>query len=332
MPILPLPDYCPPLPFCSATIATVYPPIFRMTPLTAPNRERIELPDTDFLDFDWHRSRTGETRKLVIVSHGLEGHARKKYVLGMARMLTGLGHDVACWCQRGCSDEPNRLPRSYHSGETDDLHAVIMHCLSTGRYDEISLIGFSMGGNQILKYLGENPDRIPPQVVNAATFSVPCDLDATERMIALPSRHIYFEYFMRGLRRTIREKSDRFPNVIDSTRLRGIKTLRDFDDRFTAPSNGFTDAADYYAQSSSLQFLQHIRIPTLLVNALNDPFLAPSCYPTQDAETNPNLFLEMPKYGGHVGFVLGGKENIYWSEHRAAQFLTQTNTKQTAAV
>jgi len=286
-------------------------------------RERIELPDTDFLDFDWHRSRTGETRKLVIVSHGLEGHARKKYVLGMAHMFTGLGFDTACWCQRGCGDEPNRLPRSYHSGETNDLHAVILHCISTGRYDEISLVGFSMGGNQILKYLGEAPDRVPPQVVTAATFSVPCDLDATERIIALPSRHIYFEYFMRGLRRAIREKGDRFPDEIDSTRLRGIRTLRDFDDRFTAPSNGFDDAADYYARSSSLQFLKNIRIPTLLANAQDDPFLAPECYPMHEAEANPNLFLEIPEHGGHVGFVLNDGDNVYWSEKRAAHFLTQ---------
>lgn len=323
MPILPPPEYQPPLPFRFGNIATLYPPLFRLTPITAPMRERIELPDTDFLDFDWHRSRIGETRKLVIVSHGLEGHARKKYILGMAHMFTGLGFDVACWCQRGCSDEPNRLPRSYHSGETNDLHAVITHCLSTGRYDEISLIGFSMGGNQILKYLGEKPDRIPPQVISAATFSVPCDLDATERVIALPSRHIYFEYFMRGLRRTIREKGKRFPNEIDPTQLRGIKTLRDFDDRFTAPSNGFKDAADYYARSSCLQFLKDIRIPTLLVNAQDDPFLGPECYPLREAENNPNMFLEMPEHGGHVGFVLNGGNNVYWSEKRAAQFLIQ---------
>nr|WP_321514603.1 alpha/beta fold hydrolase [uncultured Pseudodesulfovibrio sp.] len=323
MPILPIPDYLPPFPFRSGNIATLYPPLFRLTPLTAPRHERIELPDTDFLDFDWHRSRTGETRKLVIVSHGLEGHARKKYVLGMAHTFTNLGFDVACWCQRGCSQEQNRLPRSYHSGETNDLHSVVMHCLSTNQYDEISLIGFSMGGNQILKYLGEEPDRVPAQVVTAAVFSVPCDLDATERVIARPSRYIYFEYFMRGLRRTIREKGKRFPNEIDATRLNGIRTLRDFDDRFTAPTNGFKDAAEYYARSSSLQFLKNIRIPTLLANAQDDPFLAPECYPLHEAENNPHLFLEMPEHGGHVGFVLSNEDNTYWSEKRAAQFLTE---------
>ncbi|MCJ2162976.1 MULTISPECIES: alpha/beta fold hydrolase [unclassified Pseudodesulfovibrio] len=321
MPVLPTPDYQPPLPFLFGNLATVYPPLFRLTPLTAPEPERIELADTDFLDLDWHRCRTGETRGLAIVSHGLEGNSRKKYMLGMARMATGAGWDTVCWSQRGCSSEPNRLPRSYHSGETDDLHEVILHCLSTGRYDRIVLIGFSMGGNQILKYLGEAPDRVPAQVAAAATFSVPCDLSAAERII---SRHrIYFEYFMKGLRSKMRDKGVRFPDVVNASRLKGIRTLREFDDRFTAPMGGFLDANDYYTRASSLQFLKDIRIPTLLVTAQDDPFMAPSCYPVLDATTNPKLFLEMPRYGGHVGFVLGGRDNVYWSECRTKAFLDE---------
>jgi len=326
MPVLPIPDYTPPLPFRFANFATLYPPLFRLTPLTAPERERIELPDGDFLDFDWHRSRTGETRKLVIISHGLEGNSRKKYVLGMARMATELGWDAACWCQRGCSGEPNRLIRSYHSGETGDIHAVISHCLSTGRYDEIALIGFSMGGNQILKYLGENPKKVPTQVVKAVTFSVPCDLAACGRVIALPSRRVYFEYFMKGLRKKVRSKEKLFPSEVDSSRLKGIESLRDFDDRFTAPSCGFTDASDYYAQSSSLQFLPDINVPTLLVNALDDPFLPDECYPIREATANANLSLMTPDYGGHVGFVLSGSDNVYWSEIQALAFLENNET------
>lgn len=324
MPILPSPGYTPPIPFRSGNIATLFPPLFRLTPMTAPVRERIELPDGDFLDFDWHRSRIGETRKLVVVSHGLEGHARKKYVLGMARMATGMGYDAVCWCQRSCGDEMNRLVRSYHSGETGDLHAIITHCLSTGQYDQVALIGFSMGGNQILKYLGENPTLVPEQVAAAITFSVPCDLDATEKVIAKPSRRIYFEYFMKGLRHKTRIKSDMFPDQVDATQLKSVRSLRDFDDLFTAPSAGFKDAADYYSRSSSLQFLDAIQVPTLLVNAQDDPFLAPECYPLAQAEANPSLSLEMPEYGGHVGFVLGGADNVYWSELRAADFIGET--------
>ncbi|BCS90179.1 YheT family hydrolase [Pseudodesulfovibrio sediminis] len=323
MPILPPPDYTPSLPFRFGNIATLYPPLFRLTPITAPEPERIELEDGDFLDFDWHRCRSGESRKLVIVTHGLEGHARKKYVLGMARMATENGYDAVCWAQRGCSGEMNRLPRTYHSGETGDIHAVITHCLSTGRYDEIALIGFSMGGNQTLKYLGEAPDKVPAQVTHAVAFSVPCDLAACSRIIALPSRRIYFEYFMKGLRKKIRKKEKLFPGTVDSSHLKGIRSLHEFDDRYTAPFSGFNNADDYYTRSSSLQFLPAISVPTLLVNAMDDPFLSDECYPVQHATDNPNLFLETPDYGGHVGFVDGGKENVYWSEKRAQAFLAR---------
>lgn len=323
MPILPDPDYRPPLPFTSGNLATLYPPPFRATPLTNPQRERIEMPDNDFLDLDRHDCRTGISRKLIVVSHGLEGNSRKKYVLGMARMGTGIGYDVACWNQRGCGSEPNRLPRSYHSGETNDLHSVITHCIQSGKYDDITLVGFSMGGNQILKYLGEDPDRVPKQVKRAVTFSVPCDLSATEEVISRPSRRIYFEYFMQGLREKVRTKSQLFPNQVDASQLKGITTLRQFDDRYTAPANGFLDGSDYYTKSSSKQFLMSIGIPTLLVQAQNDPFLAPRCFPEEEALSCPNFFLEMPRYGGHVGFVAWNDQNEYWSEQRVKSFLLE---------
>ncbi|MBI9078643.1 MAG: alpha/beta fold hydrolase [Pseudodesulfovibrio sp.] len=321
MPILPTPDYSPPLPFRNGNLATLYPPVFRTTPGTNPCHERIETPDNDFLDMDWHACRIGKSRRLAIISHGLEGHSRKKYILGMARMVTGLGYDAACWTQRGCGKAINRHARFYHSGETDDLHAVVTHCLKTRNYDEIMLIGFSMGGNQILKYLGKNASRVPAEITTAATFSVPCDLGATERLISKPTMRIYFEYFMLGLRQKIRAKGRMFPDVVNPAELNGINSLRQFDDRFTAPLNGFKDAEEYYTRSSCKQFLKSIRIPTLLVNAQNDPFLPHECYPMDEAETNSNLFLEMPKHGGHVGFVLNHGDNVYWSENRIKKFL-----------
>ncbi len=307
--------------FRSGNIATLYPPIFRKTPAAVPRNERIKTPDDDFLGMDWHACRTGKTRRLAIISHGLEGHSRKKYVLGMARMATGMGHDAVCWVQRGCGNEINRSPRFYHSGETSDLHTIITHCLETGKYDEITLIGFSLGGNQILKYLGEKPEHVPDEVKAAATFSVPCDLAATEQAISKPSRRIYLEYFMMGLRKKIHAKAKMFPELVNPADLKGITALRQFDDRFTAPLNGFTDAADYYARSSCTQYLPDIHVPTLLVNAQNDPFLQPQCYPVAEAEANPNLFLEMPKYGGHVGFISNEGNNVYWSEKRVSDFL-----------
>ncbi|BDQ35229.1 YheT family hydrolase [Pseudodesulfovibrio portus] len=324
MPILPTPDYRPSPPFRFGNVSTLYPSLLRTPPvLPEPETRRVELDDGDFLDYDLHSSQTGPARGVVVISHGLEGNSRRKYVLGMALMATGLGFDAVCWSQRGCSSEPNRLERCYHSGETGDLHAVIAHCLDAGGYDTAALIGFSMGGNQILKYLGEDPAKVPDAVKAAAVFSVPCDLDGCEQVLALPSRKLYFKYFMRGLSRKIRDKAAMFPGRVDAELLRGIRTLRDFDDRFTAPANGFRDAADYYAKSSCLQFLPNVAVPALVVNSLDDPFMSPSCYPRREAEANPDLFLEMPDFGGHVGFVLTGNGNVYWSEKRAASFLTE---------
>lgn len=322
MPLLPIPDYHPAAPFRAAHISTLYPTLFRPAPVLGhPVRERVKTPDNDFLLVDRHDSRVGKSRNLAVISHGLEGDSRRKYVLGMARMATGLGWDAACWNQRGCGGEPNDLPRSYHSGATEDLHAVITHCLKDGGYDRVALIGFSLGGNQILKYLGEAPDRVPAEVAGAVTFSVPCDLGGSERVLARPSRRIYVEYFMRGLRGKVQCKAARFPDAVPEDLLDGVRTLRDFDDRYTGPYHGFRDAADYYARASSLQFLEDVRVPTLLVNAANDPFLTPSCYPEDVARNNSNLFLEIPHWGGHVGFASPGPDNVYWSETRAEAFL-----------
>lgn len=325
MPVLATPDYLPPRFLRYANTATLYPSLLRPAIQADPLTERIELTDGDFLDVDRHPSRIGLSRKLAVISHGLEGNARRKYVLGMARMMTGLGFDAACWNQRGCGPEMNRLPRFYHSGETEDLHAVLTHCLENGQYDQAVLIGFSMGGNQILKYLGEAPERVPSEVAGATVFSVPCDLSATERVLAKPSRLIYVEYFMHGLRKKVHAKASRFPDHIDPAGLSGCHSLRLFDDRYTAPLNGFRDAADYYAKASSIGRLDAIRVPTLLVNAADDPFLARECYPVGQAEANANLFLEMPDFGGHVGFATPGPENIYWSEKRAGAFALEVS-------
>ena len=323
MPVLPVPDYRPPRLLRRAHISTLYPTLLRQRPLMGGgHRERVTTPDKDFLLVDRHASRIGLSRKLAVISHGLEGDSQRKYVLGMARAVTGLGWDACCWNQRGCGGEPNALPRSYHSGETNDLHTVVTHCLASGAYDTVALIGFSMGGNQILKYLGEDPDRVPVQVRGAATFSVPVDLGGSERMLARPSRRIYVEYFMRGLKAKVRCKAAQFPEDVPADLLEGVRTLRDFDNRYTAPYHGFLDAADYYAHASSLPFLEEIRISALLANAGNDPFLPPSCYPEAEAKKNPNLLLETPRWGGHVGFAVRDADNVYWSERRAVAFLS----------
>lgn len=319
MPVLPVPHYRPPFPFTSGHLQTLYPTLFRLVPPTNPVGERLETDDGDFIDIDWHYSRTGTHIGLAVVSHGLEGHSRKKYPLGMARFLSLQGWDVICLNFRCCSGEPNRLPRFYHSGVTDDLHRVICHGLSKG-YERVVLIGFSMGGNQTLKYLGENPDLVPGQVAAAVTFSVPCRLgDAVVVMGTLANRP-YMHYFMKGLREKIREKATRFPDLIDIDGLDRMITFEPFDDKYTAPLHGFKGAADYYRRCSSAQFIRSIRIPTLLVQAQDDPFLSPSCYPRREAEQSDQFFLEMPRFGGHVGFMGSWLGQAYWSEQRTQTF------------
>lgn len=323
MVLLPTPDYRPPLPLRSGHLQTLFPTLFRPVPAVHPKRERIFTPDGDFLDIDWHLSAEGHGGRLAVVSHGLEGSSRKKYPLGMARELTRCGWDVICLNFRGCSGEPNRLPRFYHSGVTDDLHTVLTHGLDRGSYCQAALVGFSMGGNQTLKYLGEDPVKVPQEVRAAVVFSVPCDLAASSRRLERWQNSLYMRYFMTGLRQKIRVKAAMFPGLLDTSGLERLSTFFPFDDRYTAPLHGFSDAADYYARCSSMQFLASIRVPTLIVQAGDDPFLPPSCYPLAIARQSRTVHLEVPDYGGHVGFVQCNGDNRYWSEERASRFLAK---------
>ncbi len=322
MPIIPTSRYLPSLPFRIGHIQTLYPTLFRATPQTHPQRQRLETDDGDFIDIDWHFHRQKKYGdKLAVVSHGLEGNSRKKYMLGMAAHLNSKGWDVICLNFRGCSGEMNSLPRLYHSGVTDDLHTVLTHGLTSGNYSYAALIGFSMGGNQTLKYLGEAPERVPEPVKKAAVFSVPVLLADSGEIMNHWTNRIYMEYFMRGLREKIRIKAKMFPDLYNTEGLRTMKSFVPFDDKYTGPIHGFKDAADYYGKCSSKQFLQEITVPTLLVQAQDDPFLPSSCYPHDDAAKNNSLFLEIPKYGGHVGFVNEPQQECFWMEQRAASFL-----------
>lgn len=319
MPILPSPAYQPPFPFTSGHLQTTYPTLFRKTPKTEPIPERLETADGDFIDIDWHYSSQDTCCGLAVVSHGLEGHSRKKYPLGMARYLSSSGWDVICLNFRCCSGEPNLLPRFYHSGVTDDLHQVLTHGLKKN-YSRAALIGFSMGGNQSLKYLGENPDLVPTALKGCVVFSVPCRLSDAVEVMDKPYNRIYMHYFMKGLRQKIREKATRFPKLIDTDGLDKMISFVPFDDKYTAPLHGFKNAAEYYERCSSEHVLGAIAVPTLVVQALDDPFLPPSCYPVEQAERNENLFLEIPGFGGHVGFMGTWLEQPYWSEKRARLF------------
>lgn len=318
MPFISESRYRAPFGFGNPHVQTVYPTLFRKVSGVSYHRERIETPDGDFLDLD--RSPVG-TRRLAIVLHGLEGDSTRSYMKGMVKAVNRAGWDALALNFRGCSGEPNRQLRLYHSGETGDLARVVEHVLAGDAYEELALIGFSLGGNVILKYLGERGAEVHPAIRKAATFSVPCDLSACSVEIGRLSNRLYLKRFLVMLRKKIRAKMELRPGEIDDRDWEEMKSLKDFDDRYTAPLHGFKDAEDYYVQSSSKPFLQTIAVPTLVANAADDPFLSKTCYPFRESETNPNLFLEIPKHGGHVGFVSFNEREEYWSESRAVSFL-----------
>ena len=311
--------YQPPLLFRSAHLQTIYPTVCRRVPLITAERERIDTPDGDFLDLDWARSR--DSPQLTILTHGLEGHSRAGYVQAMAGALSENGWHVLAWNFRGCSGEPNRALRSYHSGATDELQIVLDHVFKTTHYNRIALVGFSLGGNLTLKYLGDQGGQINPRICAGVGLSVPCDLASSAYRLEHWQNRFYMRRFMRSLCAKVRAKAKQFPGELDLSGLDRMRTFAEFDDRYTAPIHGFESASEYWAQSSCLQALNEIQVPTRLLNALDDPFLTPSCFPTRAAETNPNFSLRTPKYGGHLGFVDFNRDKRYWSEQQVLSFL-----------
>ena len=309
--------YKPRFYFRNGFIATVYSGLVRKVSLKQ-ERERITLSDGDFLDLDWSYSKE-KSNKIILCFHGLEGHGQRPYVTGVAKLFNDNGMDAVCVNFRGCSGEDNLLYRSYHSGATEDLEEVIKYVLSTNKYTEIYLYGVSLGANLILKYLGERKD-VPQEIKSAIAISVPADLNGSCMELHKLKNWPFAKRFLRHLKRKLVNKSNRYPQYLSAEAFNSIVSLREFDDVYTAKAHGFRNAADYYVQCSCRQFLPNIKIPTLIINALNDSFLSPECYPVKEAKLNPNIYLEMPKYGGHVGFI--DKKNIYYNERRALEFVS----------
>lgn len=311
-------DYKPAPWLRNGHIQTIFPTIFRKVNGVYYNRERIQTPDDDFLDIDW--SCSGE-KILAVISHGLEGDSERSYVKGMVKELNRAHIDCLAWNYRTCSGETNRQLRMYHNGCTDDLNLVIRHGIAKG-YENIVLIGFSMGGNLSLLYLGQQSDQAYPELKGAVAFSVPVDLEDAARQLSRVSNKIYMKRFLRMLHQKIKEKMVLFPDQINDRRYYEIKDFKSYDDRYTAPIHGFKSAEDYWTKCSCGPFLGQIRIPCLIVNAKDDPFLGSSCYPYQQS-VNPNIYLEIPKYGGHVGFMNRSINAKYWSEARTVSFIQE---------
>ena len=316
MPLISSEDYKPPLILRSGQINTIYPYLFRKKQYVGYTRERIITPDDDFFDVDWVKN---GNKRLAIMLHGLEGSSSSQYIIGTSAALIKNGWDVAAINFRSCSGSMNNTIAMYHSGFTSDVHYFISQ--KHVDYDEIFLCGFSLGGNAIMKYLGDQKYSLNEKIKASAGTSVPCDLEGGSIMIKKMENTLYERNFLKSLTQKIKLKHRIHPDKIDVSNLNKIKTLWDFDEYYTASLHGFTDARDYYNQCSSLQFLKNIKIPSLIINALDDTFLAKTSYPVKIAENSNFLHLMTPKYGGHVGFATFDSPN-YWNENKILQFFS----------
>lgn len=321
MPILSSSDYKSPWFLPGRHLQTIIPSVLRKAPRVTQEKERLELADGDFIDLEWCRQGNGS--RLVIFCHGLEANAGASYVQEMADAFSQQNWDILAWSYRGCSGEMNRLPRSYYSSATKDLAELVEHALRNHPAQQIDLVGFSLGGNLILKYLGEQSNQVSSRLGGAVTFSVPCDLSCSSRSCETAfNRIIYMPRFIRSFSEKVHQKHRLFPEEWHLDGLKKMRTFREFDNRYTAPIHGFNDAEDYWKRSSSRPFLKKIKIPALLVSAANDPFLGSQCYPRAEASASDFFHLEIPRKGGHVGFSTSQKGER-WMAKRALRFLTK---------
>lgn len=283
--------------------------------------ERWSTPDADFIDVLRLDAESGAPR--IFLLHGLEGTVRSHYVRGLLEVARRQGWGADLLIFRGCGEEINRAARFYHSGETTDLSFAVDRVLDEFPASPLFMCGVSLGGNVLLKWLGERGDSLPRRIRAAAAISVPFDLERGSRYISRGFSRIYERHFLRTLRRKAEAKLARYPDLFDRAALARARTLYDFDDVVTGPVHGFRDAHDYYSRSSSLQFLSRIRRPTLLLSARDDPFLPAEVLDEveQIARRNSWLNPEFADRGGHVGFVSGVPwRPTYYAEERVGEF------------
>ncbi len=303
---------------------TLFGPLARHWPRPATLRDRWELPDGDFVDVDRLRDAPADAPALLVL-HGLEGSARAPYVRGMLEQARRHGMRAFALNFRSCSDEPNRLLRSYHSGETGDLDHAVRRLVRQLAPAPLVLAGFSLGGNVLVKWLGEQGAGVPSQVRAAVAISVPFDLALCAQNLDGPGlmRCLYRTRFLRTLKRKALAKAAAFSGL-SAARVRAARTLREFDELVTAPVHGFAGAVDYWKRCSSAQFIPGVKLPLLLISSFDDPIVPAETLPREAIAANSLVTLEETQGGGHVGFVAGSPlAPRFWAEARALAFLRQ---------
>jgi predicted alpha/beta-fold hydrolase len=314
-------DFLPTIPFRNGYFNTTYRPLFMKDKATY-ERKRIKTWDQDFFDLDF--SLVG-SETLVLLIHGLEGSSESRYMSSNVNHLNSKGLDTVCFNLRGCSGEDNLLLATYHSGKTEDVDFVVNHLIDTYKYKNIIIIGFSLGGNLTLKYIGEKGNNISPIIKGGIAASVPIDIGSAEIEMDKLKNKLYMEMFFKTMKNKILEKAFKFPEYkLDQGKLFKATKFKHLEHLYTVPVFGFESPEDYWKKASSKPYLSNIKKPTLLINAKDDTFLSRECYPYEEAENSEFFFFEETKFGGHVGFMSSfkPKENM-WLEHRIVRFINE---------
>lgn len=300
---------------------TLWPYLFKYRNPIKTQRERLELPDGDFIDLNWvgsHRS----SAATVLVLHGLGGDISSHYAQRIIRALSKHHYRVCFMHFRGCSEEPNRLPRGYHSGETEDVAFVAKQLRERFPSSPLAVVGFSLGANVLLKWLGEEVSSAP--VDTAVAVSTPFELAKVAERLKSGFSLVYQNYLLQKLRRSILRKKELIADHIDYAGFQEARDFRSFDNAVTAPLHGFESAEDYYSRCSSRPFLKCVEIPTLIIHALDDPFMSPDIVP-KESELSSHIELEVTQRGGHVGFISGRNPQRphYWLTERIPEFINE---------
>ena len=283
----------------------MFPYLFLRHPAPSWRRERVETPDGDFIDFDWFEPPSPEANApVLILFHGLEGSSASHYVVPILNAAAQRGWRGVVPHFRGCSGEPNRLPRAYHSGDAAEIDWMIDAVRARSGSAPLRAVGVSLGGNALLDWLGLEADKSTRWLRAAAAISAPLDLVASGTALDQGFNRLYCRNFLSTLVPKALDKAQRFPGLYDVNKLKTVRTIREFDDLVTAPLHGFRDVVDYWTRASSKPHLKSVRLPTLVLNALNDPFVPGESLPGP-AEVSDAVTLEQPAHGGHVGFLSG---------------------------